>query len=199
MTCSCDNPQRRNLILATAAVGGIGAAVALVPFVASLGPSERAKAAGAPVETDIAALEPGQLMIAEWRGKPVWILHRTAEMLATLPTLDEQLSDPGSIKPQQPDYCRNAQRSIQPEILIAVGICTHLGCSPSSKFKHGADEGMNKDWPGGFFCPCHGSTFDLAGRVFKNKPAPLNLEIPPHSYLSASRVLIGEGPRSAAA
>jgi ubiquinol-cytochrome c reductase iron-sulfur subunit len=196
MTCSCDNPQRRNLILATAAVGGIGAAATLVPFVVSMLPSERAKAAGAPVEADIATLEPGQLMTVEWRGKPVWILHRTPEMLATLPRLDGQLSDPASIQPQQPDSCRNAHRSIKQEILIAIGICTHLGCSPSSKFKHGADEGMNGDWPGGFFCPCHGSTFDLAGRVFKNKPAPLNLVIPAHTYLSASRVLIGEAAPS---
>lgn len=192
MTCSCNNPQRRNLILATTAVGGLGCAVALVPFVASLMPSERAKAAGAPVEADIATLEPGQMMTVEWRGKPVWILHRTPEMLATLPRLEAQLSDPQSAQHQQPDSCRNVQRSIKPEILIAVGICTHLGCSPSSKFRHGGEDGMSSDWPGGFLCPCHGSTFDLAGRVFKNKPAPLNLEIPPHTYLSASRILIGE-------
>lgn len=182
---------RRRLIVATAAVGGLGAAAAAVPFVSSLLPSERAKAAGAPVEVDIAALEPGQMMTVEWRGKPVWIINRTKEMLDTLPKLADAVSDPKSEKEQQPAYCQNETRSIKPNILVAVGICTHLGCSPSSKFKHGAEEGMDAQWLGGFLCPCHGSTFDLAGRVFKNKPAPDNLAVPPHSYLSDTRLIIG--------
>ena len=182
---------RRRLIVATAAVGGLGAAAAAVPFVSSLLPSERAKAAGAPVEVDIAALEPGQMMTVEWRGKPVWIINRTKEMLDTLPKLADAVSDPKSEKEQQPAYCQNETRSIKPNILVAVGICTHLGCSPSSKFKHGAEEGMDAQWLGGFLYPCHGSTFDLAGRVFKNKPAPDNLAVPPHSYLSDTRLIIG--------
>lgn len=182
---------RRRLIVATAAVGGLGAAAAAVPFVSSLLPSERAKAAGAPVEVDISSLEPGQMMTVEWRGKPVWIINRTKEMLDTLPKLADEVSDPKSEKQQQPDYCQNETRSIKPNIMVAVGICTHLGCSPSSKFKHGAEEGMDAQWLGGFLCPCHGSTFDLAGRVFKNKPAPDNLAVPPHSYLSDTRLIIG--------
>ncbi len=190
MTAS--NPDRRKLLAATATVGGGIAAATLVPFVASLTPSERAKAAGAPVEADIGKLEAGQMMTVEWRGKPVWILRRTPEMLATLPKLKDQVSDPDSQKNQQPESCRNLGRSLKPELLVVVGICTHLGCSPSDKFKTGAESGVAADWPGGFLCPCHGSTFDLAGRVFKNKPAPDNLEVPPHKYLSDSRILIGD-------
>ena len=186
------DPKRRQLLAATSTVGGGIAVATLVPFVASLTPSERAKAAGAPVEADIGKLMPGQMMTVEWRGKPVWILRRTPEMLATLPKLKEQVSDPDSQKNQQPEYCRNLARSIKPEVLVVVGICTHLGCSPSDKFKTGAESGVTPDWPGGFLCPCHGSTFDLAGRVFKNKPAPDNLEVPPHKYLSDSRILIGD-------
>ena len=188
---------RRRLIVATAAVGGAGAVVALVPFVSSLLPSERAKAAGAPVEADISKLEAGQMMTVEWRGKPVWIINRTAEMLATLPKLDGQVADPKSDKEMQPAYARNETRSIKKEFMVVIGICTHLGCSPSSKFKAGADEGMPGDWLGGFLCPCHGSTFDFAGRVFKAKPAPTNLEVPPHVYLSESRILIGEDKKGA--
>ena len=188
---------RRRLIVTTAAVGGVGALTALVPFVSSMLPSERAKAAGAPVEVDIGKLEPGQMMTVEWRGKPVWIINRTKDMLETLPKLDESVSDPKSDKVQQPEYCKNETRSIKPEILVAVGICTHLGCSPSSKFKHGGEEGMPSDWLGGFLCPCHGSTFDLAGRVFKNKPAPDNLVIPPHMYLSDTRLIIGKDEKGA--
>jgi ubiquinol-cytochrome c reductase iron-sulfur subunit len=184
--------ERRRLLVATAAVGGVGAAAAVVPFVSSMLPSERAKAAGASVEADISKLEPGQMMTVEWRGKPVWILRRTQAMLDSLPQLDGEMADPNSDKNQQPDYCKNGHRSYKPEIMVVVGICTHLGCSPSSKFKAGADEGMTADWKGGFLCPCHGSTFDFAGRVFKNKPAPDNLEIPPHRYLSDTRILIGE-------
>ena len=188
---------RRRLIVATAAVGGAGAVVALVPFVASLLPSERAKAAGAPVEADIGKLEAGQMMTVEWRGKPVWIINRTPEMLGTLRKLDDQMADPKSKADMQPPYAQNENRSIKKDILVVIGICTHLGCSPSSKFKAGAEEGMPADWLGGFLCPCHGSTFDFAGRVFKSKPAPTNLEVPPHAYLSDSRILIGEDKKGA--
>jgi ubiquinol-cytochrome c reductase iron-sulfur subunit len=189
---------RRRLIVATAAVGGVGAVAALVPFVSSLLPSERAKAAGAPVEVDISKLEPGQMITVEWRGKPVWIINRTKEMLETLPKLDAQMADPKSeVSSQQPAYAANATRSIKENLMVVVGICTHLGCSPSSKFKAGAEEGMPADWLGGFLCPCHGSTFDFAGRVYKAKPAPTNLEVPPHVYLSDARILIGEDKKGA--
>jgi ubiquinol-cytochrome c reductase iron-sulfur subunit len=188
---------RRRLIVATAAVGGAGAVAALVPFVSSLLPSERAKAAGAPVEVDIGKLEAGQMMTIEWRGKPVWIINRTKEMLETLPKLDGQVADPKSEKNQQPDYAKNETRSIKKEFMVVIGICTHLGCSPSSKFKAGAEEGMPGDWLGGFLCPCHGSTFDFAGRVYKSKPAPTNLEVPPHVYLSDTRILIGDDKKGA--
>ena len=188
---------RRRLIVATAAVGGAGAVAVLVPFVSSLLPSERAKAAGAPVEADISKLEAGQMMTVEWRGKPVWIINRTKDMLATLPKLDDQVADPKSEKNQQPAYAQNEHRSIKAEYMVVVGICTHLGCSPSSKFKAGADEGMPGNWLGGFLCPCHGSTFDFAGRVFKAKPAPTNLEVPPHVYLSDTRIMIGEDKKGA--
>ena len=188
---------RRRLIVATAAVGGAGAVTAMVPFLSSMLPSERAKAAGAPVEVDIGTLAPGQLLTVEWRGKPVWIINRTPEMLETLAKLDGSVADPKSENKQQPDYCKNATRSIKPNLLVAIGICTHLGCSPSSKFKKGAEDGMPADWMGGFLCPCHGSTLDFAGRVFKSKPAPSNLEIPPHTYLSETRILIGEDGKGA--
>lgn len=183
---------RRQLLLVTSAAGGVGAVAAAVPFVASLTPSERAKAAGAPVEVDISKLGPGQMMTVEWRGKPVWIINRTKEMLESLKKTDSEVSDPKSDKPQQPEYAKNETRSIKPEILVAVGICTHLGCSPSDKFKTGAESGVSADWAGGFLCPCHGSTFDMAGRVYKSKPAPDNLEIPPHKYLADTKILIGE-------
>lgn len=188
---------RRRLIVATAAVGGVGALATLVPFVSSMLPSERAKAAGAPVEVDISKLEPGQMMTVEWRGKPVWIINRTKEMLDTLPKLADAVADPQSEKPQQPEYCKNEARAIKQNLLVVVGICTHLGCSPSSKFKKGAEEGMPGDWLGGFLCPCHGSTFDFAGRVYKSKPAPTNLEVPPHMYLSDTRIIIGEDKKGA--
>ncbi len=188
---------RRRLVVATAAVGGVGAVAALVPFVSSMLPSERAKAAGAPVEADISKLEPGQMTTVEWRGKPVWIINRTPEMLGTLPKLDDQVADPKSEKKMQPDYAKNENRSIKPEIMVMVGICTHLGCSPSSKFKKGSEEGMSGDWLGGFLCPCHGSTFDFAGRVYKAKPAPDNLEVPPHYYIADGRILIGEDKKGA--
>lgn len=186
------NPTRRQLLFATAAVGGAAAVVTAVPFVASLAPSERALAAGGPVEADISALAPGELMTVEWRGKPVWIVHRTPEMLASLKKIEPVLLDPHSTTKQQPDYAHNEHRSIKPEIFVGVGICTHLGCSPSKKFEVGNAAGLGSDWPGGFFCPCHGSKFDVAGRVFKGVPAPTNLEIPPHTYISDGRLLIGK-------
>lgn len=192
--CTCHepmNPTRRQLILATAAAGGVAGAITLIPFAASLLPSERAKAAGAPVEVDVSRLAPGEMLTVEWRGKPVWILHRTPEMLTTLKQVEADLADPGSERHQQPEYARNEHRSIRPEMLVTIGICTHLGCSPSKAFEAGAP-GLGADWKGGFLCPCHGSTFDLAGRVFKNKPAPTNLEVPPHQYLAEGRLLIGE-------
>lgn len=184
--------SRRRLLVATSAAGGAVAVATAVPFVASLTPSERAKAAGAPVEADIGKLAAGEMMTVEWRGKPVWVLRRTPEMLASLKITDSLVSDPNSDKPMQPEYAKNEHRSIKPEYLVAVGICTHLGCSPSSKFKPGPDSGVSPDWPGGFLCPCHGSTFDLAGRVYKSKPAPDNLEVPPHKYLSDAKILIGD-------
>ena len=188
---------RRRLIVATAVVGGAGAVTAMVPFLSSMLPSERAKAAGAPIEVDVGNLAPGQLITVEWRGKPVWIFNRNPEMLETLSKLDGEVSDPKSEQTQQPDYCKNETRSIKPNLLVMVGICTHLGCSPSSKFKKGIEDGMSADWLGGFLCPCHGSTFDFAGRVFKNKPAPTNLVVPPHTYLSETRILIGEDKKRA--
>ena len=189
--------SRRQLLLVTSAAGGVAAAAAAVPFVASLTPSERAKAAGAPVEVDIGKLAPGEMMTVEWRGKPVWIINRTKDMLDTLPKLADAVADPKSEKNQQPGYAQNDTRSIKPEIMVVVGICTHLGCSPSSKFKKGAEEGMAGDWLGGFLCPCHGSTFDFAGRVYKSKPAPTNLEVPPHYYMADTRILIGEDKKGA--
>ena len=196
---SCDDKVdcgRRNLLIATAAVGGVAGAITAVPFVASMLPSERAKSAGAPVEVDISKLAPGQMMTVEWRGKPVWIINRTPEMLAALKKIDDKVADPKSEKEMQPEYCKNETRSIKPEILVAVGICTHLGCSPSEKFKTGAESGIDPDWPGGFLCPCHGSTFDLAGRVYKSKPAPDNLEVPPHMYLGDAKIVIGEDKKA---
>lgn len=195
---SCDEKMdcgRRRLLVATAAAGGVAGVVAVVPFVASMLPSERAKSAGAPVEADISRLAPGEMMTVEWRGKPVWIIHRTKEMLDGMAKLDEKLADPKSEKQMQPEYCKNDTRSIRPEIMVAVGICTHLGCSPTEKFNKA--EQIEADWQGGFFCPCHGSTFDLAGRVYKSKPAPDNLEVPPHRYLSDAKIVIGEDTKGA--
>ncbi len=190
---------KRTWIIASSCAGAIGAGFVAVPFVRSFEPSERARAAGAPVEVDISALKPGEKLTVEWRGKPVWIVRRTPEQLASLPKLDPQLADPKSQrKPDEltPPYARNEYRSIKPEILVAVGICTHLGCSPIDKFIPGPQASLPSDWAGGFLCPCHGSTFDVAGRVFKGKPAPDNLEVPPHVYLSDSRILIGEEKRA---
>jgi ubiquinol-cytochrome c reductase iron-sulfur subunit len=186
-----DIRKRRFLTAAATVVGGVGAAYAAVPFLASWLPSERAKAAGAPVQADISKLEAGQMIRVQWRGKPVWVVRRTEEMLAALPGLNSELRDPESVDPQQPEYCQNIDRSIKPEILVAVGICTHLGCSPTF-IPEALPQPYDPKWKGGFFCPCHGSRFDLAGRVFKGVPAPLNLEIPPHKYISDTLILIGE-------
>lgn len=183
--------RRKFLLLATAAGGAVGAAGTVAPFVTSWFPSERAKAAGAPVDVEIGALEPGMLVRAEWRGQPVWIVKRTPEMLATLDKVKERLADPESKAPQQPDYARNATRSIKPEVLVLVGICTHLGCSPSDRLQ------PTPEWAGGFYCPCHGSVFDLAGRVFAGMPAPSNLVVPPHMYVSDTRLRVGEDSKGA--
>ena len=184
--------ERRKMVLITAATAGVAAFATAVPFVSSFAPSERAKAMGASVEADISDIAPGGMKTVEWRGKPVWVMRRTPEMLGSLPALDAELVDPASTKNQQPEYARNAHRSIKPEFLVAIGICTHLGCSPSAVPVNSGNPSVGSDWKGGFFCPCHGSTFDLAGRVYKNKPAPTNLEVPPHKYLSDGRLLIGE-------
>ena len=191
--------DKRNWIVATAVVGGAGGLAVIVPFVSTFQPSERAKAAGASVEVDISAMKPGEKLTVEWRGKPVWIVRRTPEQLAGLAKLDAQLADPRSErKPGEltPEYARNENRSIKPEYFVAVGICTHLGCSPSDKFATGAQPSLPDDWAGGFLCACHGSTFDIAGRVYKNKPAPDNLEVPPHMYLSDATLLIGDDKKA---
>lgn len=186
-----DQGRRRFLLAATTVVGGAGTAAALVPFIGSWQPSARARAAGAPVEADISKVEPGQLISVEWRGKPVWIVRRTQQMLDDMATLDAQLTDPNSdVSSQQPEYAKNATRSIKPEFAVLVGICTHLGCSPTFR-PDVAPEDLGPEWKGGFFCPCHGSRFDLAGRVFAGVPAPTNLVVPPHQYLGDARILIG--------
>lgn len=185
--------ERRNMVLLTVAVGGVATAAVALPFVTSFSPSQLALASGAAVEADISDIPPGGMKIVEWRGKPVWLVRHTPEVLADLSSLDSQLVDPQSkVSSQQPAYAQNPTRSIKSDLLVAIGICTHLGCSPSAVPKGSSNPGVGSDWKGGFFCPCHGSTFDSAGRVFKNKPAPTNLEIPPHKYLSDGRVLIGE-------
>lgn len=184
-----DEARRKFLLNTTCALGGVGVLCALTPFVSSLLPSDKAQALGAPLEVDLSKMEPGEQAVVEWRGKPVWIIRRTQDMLQNLQTHDSQLRDPQSLVEQQPDYAKNAYRSINPEYLVLIGICTHLGCSP--KYKPSMDE-LGKDWPGGFFCPCHGSTFDLAGRVFKGVPAPINLEVPPYRFINAHTIIIGE-------
>ncbi|POA99684.1 ubiquinol-cytochrome c reductase iron-sulfur subunit [Chromobacterium sinusclupearum] len=186
-----DTGRRRFLTVASSAVGGVAVVGAATPFFMSFFPSERAKAAGAPVEVDIGKIELGQKINVEWRGKPVWILSRTPEQLKNLPKNDPKLVDPTSDVEQQPAYCKNEHRSIKPQYLVAVGICTHLGCSPTFR-PDLAPADLGPDWLGGFYCPCHGSKFDLAARVFKGVPAPKNLEIPPHKYLSDTRLLIGD-------
>ena len=185
-----DNGRRNMLVVTSTLAGGVVAVAAGVPFVASMLPSERAKAAGAPVEADISQLAPGERMTIEWRGKPVWIVRRTPEMLDSVKKNADKVSDPASKKVMQPKYAANEMRSIKPEYLVLVGICTHLGCSPVEKFRAQA-EAFSSDWKGGFYCPCHGSLFDLAGRVYKNVPAPDNLIVPPHKFLSDGKILIG--------
>ena len=186
-----DRSRRRFLTAATTVVGGVGIGFVAWPFIASLQPSAKAQAIGAPVEADIGKLEPGQRLTVQWRGKPVWVVRRTQESLEALPTLASVLRDPKSeVVAQQPDYAVNEHRSIKPEFLVLVGLCTHLRCSPSYR-PEVAPEDLGPDWKGGFFCPCHGSRFDMAGRVYQGVPAPTNLEVPPHSYLSETRILIG--------
>ena len=186
-----DTGRRRFLTVATSAAGGVAAAAVATPFVMSFFPSERAKAAGAPVEVDISKLEAGQKINVEWRGKPVWVVNRTPDQVKNLAKLGSKLADPTSTVPQQPEYCKNEHRSIKPEILVAVGICTHLGCSPTFR-PDLAPADLGPEWLGGFYCPCHGSKFDLAARVYSGVPAPTNMEIPPHKYLSDTRLLIGD-------
>ncbi|MES9899798.1 MAG: ubiquinol-cytochrome c reductase iron-sulfur subunit [Sedimenticola sp.] len=186
-----DLKKRRLLTAATSVVGAVGAGFIAVPFLASWNPSEKAKAAGAPVEADISKLESGQLMRVKWRGKPVWVVRRTEQNLKDLPGMDSMLADPASEMLQQPSYCQNTNRSIKPEYLVAIGICTHLGCSPTYR-PEVAPADLGSEWVGGFFCPCHGSRFDLAARVYAGVPAPTNLEIPPHQYLSDTLILVGD-------
>jgi len=193
------DPRRRRLLTITTGLGLVGTAFAATPFVLSMLPSARAKAAGAPVEVDISRIEPGQMLTVEWRGRPVWIVRRTPPMLVSLKQVEPLLADPMSTVPeQQPAYAKNEFRSIKPEILVLVGICTHLGCSPDKRLNAGPDSGLGDDWPGGFFCPCHGSKFDLAGRVFKNVPAPTNLVVPRHRYLTDTRILVGADEKGTA-
>ena len=190
--------SKRTWLIASTCAGAAGAAALATPFVSSFAPSEKAKAAGAAVEVDIASLKPGEKTTVEWRGKPVWIMRRTPEQLETLKKTDSEVADPNSDRTAfpTPEYAKNETRSIKPEVLVLVGICTHLGCSPSDKFAPGAQPSLPDNWLGGFLCACHGSTFDLAGRVFKNKPAPDNLEVPPHMYLSDNKLLIGEDKKA---
>ncbi len=192
MTKEENGRKRRMLVLGTGAVGVVGALGGSVPFIASMAPSARARAAGAPVEVDLENLEPGMMVTVEWRGKPVWVLHRTEEMVQSLSEIVDKVQDPSSSAPMQPEYAGNDYRSIKPEYLVLVGICTHLGCSPTQKLMVGPESGLGDDWRGGFFCPCHGSKFDLAGRVYKGVPAPVNLEVPPHMYTADNAIIIGE-------
>lgn len=193
MSDGVDTSRRRFLTAATSVVGAVGAVYVAVPFVKSMWPSARAQAAGAPVEVDISKIEPGQMLNVEWRGKPVWIVNRTDRMLESLDKLEEagRISDPESQASEQPEYAQNETRSIEPSILVMVAICTHLGCSPKYR-PEVAPADLGKDWLGGFFCPCHGSKYDLAGRVYKGMPAPLNMPIPPHRYIGESVILVGE-------
>jgi ubiquinol-cytochrome c reductase iron-sulfur subunit len=191
--------EKRTWIIASGCAGVVGAGFAAVPFVSSFEPSERARAAGAAVEVDISALKPDEQLTVEWRGQPVWIIRRTPQQVADLAKLDSLLADPKSQRNADeltPPYARNEYRSIKPEVLVVVGICTHLGCAPLDKFTPGAQASLPDDWAGGFLCPCHGSTFDMAARVYKNKPAPDNLRVPPHMYLSDTRLLIGEDKKA---
>ena len=193
-----DSARRRFLTGAVTVVGGVGGACAAWPFASAWQPSERARAIGAPVEADISQIEPGQQLVVKWQGKPVWIVHRPSEALASIQAQDDRLRDPASEKDQQPEYARNDHRSRRPDILVLVGLCTHLGCSPKYVPADDAARFGLRQWQGGFFCPCHGSTFDYAGRVFKGVPAPDNLVVPPHQFLSDTVILIGDDkPRPA--
>jgi ubiquinol-cytochrome c reductase iron-sulfur subunit len=194
---SVDTGKRRFLLVASSVAGGAAAVAVAAPFVASMFPSAKARAAGAPVEVDISKVEPGMMIRAEWRGKPVWIVHRTPDMVEGLKKTDDRVVDPESRQPMQPEYAKNEYRSRKPEWLVLVGICTHLGCSPTDKLKAGAESGLGDDWMGGFFCPCHGSKFDLAGRVYKGVPAPTNLEVPKYQFLTETRLLIGDDGKGA--
>ena len=187
------DPSRRMWVTSACAVGGVAGVATAVPFVGSFAPSAKARAAGAPVEVDISSIAPGQMLTVEWRGKPVWILRRTEEQLAGLKDNDPELADPDSVRPgNTPEYAKNEYRSRKPEYFVCVGICTHLGCSPTPAFTPGPQPGLPADWEGGFNCPCHGSTFDLAGRVFANKPAPDNLEVPPYIFSDdGTRIIVG--------
>jgi ubiquinol-cytochrome c reductase iron-sulfur subunit len=190
------NRSKRIFLATTTAVGGVAAVGAAVPFAASMMPSERAKAIGAPVEVDVSKLAPGEMVRVEWRGKPVWVLRRTPEMLKSIEAADNLVQDPSLRVEQQPEYAKNEARAIKPEYLVLVGVCTHLGCSPQFKPKDMSPD-MGQDWVGGFYCPCHGSKFDYAGRVFKGAPAPINLEVPPHMYLSDTTILVGDDKKGA--
>jgi ubiquinol-cytochrome c reductase iron-sulfur subunit len=186
------DPSRRLWIGTTCAMGGVAGLAAAVPFVSTFAPSDRARAAGAPVEVDISTLAPGEMRTVEWRGKPVWLIRRTKEQLDSLKQNAGELADPNSNRPGfTPAYAKNEWRSRKQELFVAVGICTHLGCSPTPKFVTGPQPSLPNNWDGGFLCPCHGSTFDMAGRAFKNKPAPDNLEVPPYQYLSDTRIIVG--------
>ena len=190
--------SKRTWLIASVGAGAVGAGFVATPFISSFQPSERAKAAGAAVEVDISDIKPGEKKTVEWRGKPVWIIRRTTEQVEALQKSEAQLADPQSARSAYPtpEYAKNGHRSIKPEFMVAVGICTHLGCSPGDRLSAGPQPSLPDDWQGGFLCACHGSTFDLAGRVFKNKPAPDNLEVPPHMYLSETKLLVGEDKKA---
>jgi ubiquinol-cytochrome c reductase iron-sulfur subunit len=187
---------RRNLVVATSVLGGAASLGAAAPFVASMWPSERAKAAGAPIKVDISAIAPGELKVFEWRGKPVWVIRRTQDMLASLKQGVANLTDPASKASLQPEYAENEHRSVNPEVMVMEGVCTHLGCSPQQRTAEAKAE-MGGDWAGGFYCPCHGSKFDYAGRVYRGAPAPTNLTVPPYAFLSDSALLIGDDKKGA--
>lgn len=189
-----DTGRRRMLSMATGAVGAVGAGAWAVPFVGSLAPSEKAKALGAPVKIDISEIQPGDVKTVAWRGRPVWVMRRTPEMLATLEKVRGDLADPDSRQAQQPDYIQGETRSLKPEYMVMLGVCTHLGCAPKKRVDAGASDLGGASWLGGFFCPCHGSKFDLAGRVYSGVPAPLNIVVPPHRYESDTVLVIGEDP-----
>ncbi|MDR5732925.1 ubiquinol-cytochrome c reductase iron-sulfur subunit [Caballeronia sp. LZ025] len=194
---------RRTWLIATTVAGGFGGVATVVPFVSSFAPSEKAKAAGAPVEVDISGLKPGEMMTVAWRGRPVWIVNRTEEMLADIKKADSEVADPNSkmeFSMPLPEYCNNEYRSRadHKNILVTVAVCTHLGCTPTPRFTEGPQPNLPDNWPGGFLCPCHGSTYDLAGRVFKNKPAPQNLDVPPYMFTSATQLVIGKDEKGEA-